>query len=309
MLHEMLTYLVSKGHDCTVRLPISTLSPYDLDGVKVDIDSWKDTRADIAQSDIIISYLNRQGYVINLCEFENLHRSLPLVIIHHNTNGFHPIKMKNQTDNPKARWLYQIYNANHTKETINYPKPSMVLHPPVDPKRVKTKKGTKITLINTREEKGGKVWEELARILPDHQFLGVEGAYDVAGQIKPNLPNVENMGNVPDVKKIYAKTRILLMPSLRESYGRTAAEAMVSGIPVIAHPTPGLKECLGDAGIFINRADTNKWAEAIKELDDDANYKKASDKSLARAKEIEAARKSELAEMEEFLVKAINKEL
>ena len=309
MLHEMLTYLVSKGHDCTVRLPISTIKPYEIDGVKVDIDNWKETRADLQSTDLLISYLNRQGYVINLAEFENLHRSLPLVIIHHNTNGFHPLKMKNQTDNPKARWLYQIYNAEHTKATINYNKPSMVLHPPVDPKRVKTKKGTKITLINTREEKGGKLWEQLARLMPDHQFLGVEGAYDIAGQIKPDLPNVENMPNTSDIKKAYGKTRILLMPSERESYGRTGVEAMVSGIPVIAHPTHGLKESLGEAGIFCDRNNTDEWVAAVKALDDPEAYKAASDKALKRAKEVEAGRIRELAEMEEFFVRAINKEL
>lgn len=309
MLHEMMTYLVSKGHECVVRLPISTLQPYELDGVRVDVDSWKQTKAELQTADILISYLNRQGYVINLAEFENNHHSLPLVIVHHNTNGFHPLKMKNQSDNPKNRWLYQIYNAEHTKATLNYNKPSMVLHPPVDPKRVKTKKGTKITLINTREEKGGKLWEELARLLPDHEFLGVEGAYDLAGQVKPNLPNVEFLANTSDIKKAYSKTRILLMPSERESYGRTGVEAMISGIPVIAHPTAGLRESLGDAGIFIDRKDTQAWVEAIKKLEDPAEYKAASEKALARAKAIEAGRIKELAEMEEFFIKAINKEL
>ncbi|MFE4971343.1 glycosyltransferase [Kitasatospora sp. NPDC056651] len=52
-------------------------------------------------------------------------------------------------------------------------------------------------------------------------------------------------------ERVYARSRVVLMPSSHESWGRVGVEAFASGIPVIAHPTPGLAECLGHAGIYV----------------------------------------------------------
>ena len=97
------------------------------------------------------------------------------------------------------------------------------------------------------------------------------------------------------------------MPSLYESYGRTAVEAMCSGIPVIAAPTPGLKESLGDAGIFADVEKPQEWVEAIKKLDDPEEYKKASLKCLKRAEEVELMTAQELDTMEHFIMDILNK--
>ena len=59
------------------------------------------------------------------------------------------------------------------------------------------------------------------------------------------------------------------MPSDYESWGMVGVEAMHSGIPVIAHPTPGLRESLADAGTFIDRGDVDAWEAAIRRLYDD----------------------------------------
>ena len=91
------------------------------------------------------------------------------------------------------------------------------------------------------------------------------------------------------------------MPSLYESYGRTAVEALVSGIPVIASPTPGLKESLGDAGIFCDAEKPEQWVEAIKSLDDPERYKAQSRKCSDRFKAIEGEREKELKRFEDFL--------
>jgi glycosyltransferase involved in cell wall biosynthesis len=57
-----------------------------------------------------------------------------------------------------------------------------------------------------------------------------------------------------------------MVPSVHESCGMAAVEALASGIPVIAHPTPGLREALGDAGTFVDRPDVRGWVAAIREL-------------------------------------------
>jgi glycosyltransferase involved in cell wall biosynthesis len=42
-----------------------------------------------------------------------------------------------------------------------------------------------------------------------------------------------------------------------------AAEAIAHGVPVIAHPTPGVIENLGDAAVYVDRDDIDGIAEAI----------------------------------------------
>jgi glycosyltransferase involved in cell wall biosynthesis len=74
--------------------------------------------------------------------------------------------------------------------------------------------------------------------MPRQGFLFVVGAY--GRQVRPRLANVQV---IPPVawdrmrEAVYARTRVLLMPSEYESYGRCGVEAAHAGVPTIAHPT------------------------------------------------------------------------
>ena len=93
----------------------------------------------------------------------------------------------------------------------------------------------RITLINLCENKGARLFWALAARMPKTQFLAVKGAYGT--QIVQDLPNVEVQEHVPGDQmrdKVYARTRVLLVPSSYESWGRVAVEAMASRL---AHMT------------------------------------------------------------------------
>ena len=78
------------------------------------------------------------------------------------------------------------------------------------------------------------------------------------------------------------------MPSKEETWGRTAIEAMSSGIPVIANPTPGLKECCQDAALFVERNDIQEWSRLINRLCNDTSfYQEFSNRGKIRAKQLE----------------------
>jgi glycosyltransferase involved in cell wall biosynthesis len=68
------------------------------------------------------------------------------------------------------------------------------------------------------------------------------------------------------MREVWSQTKVVLMPSEYESYGMVAAEACVNGIPVIAHPTKGLVECLDSAGLFIPRDDTDGYERTLRLL-------------------------------------------
>lgn len=139
-----------------------------------------------------------------------------------------------------------------------------------------------ITLINANENKGVHQFLELARRMPDRKFLGVLPYY---GELRvPSAPsNVEWIPFDDDIRNVLRKTRILLMPSQSESFGRVAVEAMVNGIPVLyTKPLPpnnkntistdGVAEWIGDAGIQCQRDRPEEWITAITELDDEQIY-------------------------------------
>jgi glycosyltransferase involved in cell wall biosynthesis len=152
--------------------------------------------------------------------------------------------------------------------------------------------GDKITLINANQNKGTHVLYEIARRMPKYNFLGVLPYY--GERTLPTSPpqNIEWVKFDDDIRNILRQTRILLMPSYYESYGRVAVEAMINGIPVIysrpmvksLYPggsTEGLDAWIKPAGISANRDDFSEWCTEIEKLDDAETYAAKSEESKA----------------------------
>ncbi len=82
------------------------------------------------------------------------------------------------------------------------------------------------------------------------------------------------------------------MPSIwEEAYGRSAIEAQLSGIPVIASRRGGLPEAVGEGGILLEPdADTGLWVDAIQSAYGNPElYKELSDKALRNASRVEVS--------------------
>jgi glycosyltransferase involved in cell wall biosynthesis len=143
----------------------------------------------------------------------------------------------------------------------------------------------------------------VARLLPDTRFLAVQGGYGDQGIPKVVPSNVEVIEPTDDpTGEIYARTRILLVPSIYESWGRVGAEAASSGIPVIASATPGLQESLSYAGLFRDPERPAHWAEAITALADPDVYAAYSEMACRRAREVWAETQAQLERLERFIV-------
>lgn len=178
-----------------------------------------------------------------------------------------------------------VFNSQALAESVDCQGPSVVCHPPVVADEYRTEPGDRVTLINLSEAKGGELFWRLARC-SDRKFLGVRGGYGI--QYIDQAPNVEVIPTTPNMRDdVYARTRILLMPSERETWGMTAVEAMASGIPVIAHRTPGLVESIGSAGIFVDRDNGQGWLDEIERLHDEDEWAEASKRALERSAELD----------------------
>lgn len=67
----------------------------------------------------------------------------------------------------------------------------------------------------------------------------------------------------PAVATAYAGADVIFCPSLEESFGRVAAEAMAVGRTVVASDLPALREVLGAAGVYFPRGDASAAAAAL----------------------------------------------
>lgn len=183
-----------------------------------------------------------------------------------------------------------------TREKMSVPADSIVLWPPIDADGVRANQaGDAITMVNLMPEKGGRLFWSVCERLPDVPFMGVRGGWGKKRQIVPKpLPrNASVMNHVRAVRKVYARTRVLLYmrgpdtgPDWLNGVGLTALEASVNGIPTIAHPGAGLKESLGAAGTWVDSDDPDDWAAAIRRMLEPEVYAERSQAARERAAEV-----------------------
>ncbi|WP_416672246.1 glycosyltransferase family 4 protein [Egbenema bharatensis] len=132
-----------------------------------------------------------------------------------------------------------------------------------------------ITFINLVREKGASIAIEVARQLPQEKFLFIKGKWIYSDAIQNSflkqaaeLPNVTIWEHQNDMRKVYAVTDILLVPSqYEETFGRVIVEAQVNEIPVIAANVAGIPYTIGKGGILIEPIDKPQfYVDAIKSL-------------------------------------------
>lgn len=313
MAHHVNKYLVSKGHHVRVILQQYKGQIYSYEGVevfpasgRVDAFQWADvlmTHLDFSQFTIAMAMTVRKPII------HFVHNDIRYESIHHAPRGQHI-----------------VYNSNWIKNKIGYTWPGVVLHPPCDMKyyNVGGDPNGAITLISLNERKGGYIFKKIAEAMPDRKFIGVVGSYDNPGSLALNQqqiidmmpPNVEIVPNSPDILSVYKRTRLLLMPSDYESWGRTATEAMCNGIPVICTPTDGLMENCGSAADYVGEplispepgeaavkvGTVKDWVKALEKYDDATYY--ANKSVLCRQRAAELNPEKELEALEQFILNA-----
>lgn len=175
-----------------------------------------------------------------------------------------------------------------------------LLHPAVNLDRYVVEQNSHkyITMINPVVVKGIVPFLHLAAGLPARKFLIVEG-WGTPPQVLDvirKLPNVTYMKRQVDMRTVYGKSHILVVPSQwEEAFGRVIVEAQINGIPVLASAVGGIPEALGDGGVLVKDFRNPKaWLDGMIKLE--ARYSELS--ALAR---INARRFSVENAVEKFL--------
>lgn len=83
-------------------------------------------------------------------------------------------------------------------------------------------------------------------------------------------------GTVPRerVYELLDESDVYVMPSHAEGFGVAVVEAMAAGLPVVISDIPIFHEVVGDPGVYFDPSDSNKLAERILDLADDAEYRR-----------------------------------
>ena len=88
---------------------------------------------------------------------------------------------------------------------------------------------------------------------------------------------VETVGLLQDVRELYGRVDVVIMPSRQESFGRVAAEAMLNGLPVVASDLPAVREVVEDgaSGLLVPAGDQGAFNTAVRKLVEDSGLRAA----------------------------------
>lgn len=302
MANTMLQALGEAGHEvhvCTSEMPEGP-SMYTHGAVTVHCRRGVKASADCAmrmRPDVLVSH--HQDAVKAIMLGKRL--GVPSVFIQHNTFAVDQQSLRLDPD-------LVVFNSDWiARQWSKRARTWMVVNPPVRPSEHETTPGDCVTLVNLSQHKGVQMWSRLARHFPNTPFLGVKGSH--GQQITwGHPPNCEIIGQTSNMRdEVWCRTRVLLMPSVYESWGMAGVEAMASGIPVLANGTPGLRESLGGAGIFpgglasvstpvpetyrvMQRGAVAAWTSALKPLlENQQAWDEASTRARIRSKELDPA--------------------
>ena len=148
-----------------------------------------------------------------------------------------------------------------------------VIYPFIDVEEYRVeRRGEKILHVNPSLHKGIDVTYEVAQRMPDEEFIvagtPTTNSEEMAANIG-DLPNVDMRGYVDDMRDVYRESKLVIMPSKAETFGRVPIEAGISGIPTVGSDTGGLPEAVGSDDLVVEGFDPEQYVEGIRTIERD----------------------------------------
>ena len=286
-IHGLARHMIAQGHQVTVMCKSYTRNipkMQTVDGVRV-IYGIRDQREALkAAKELPPDIVCCQWGVYNYALIVSDALDLPCYYFVHSAFGYEEIAGRGMLN----RFTGMIFNSAALRAELGGH--GTFCHPPIMlDKCVVAEPGFDpmdneyITLVNLNPNKGGDLFYDIARAMPERKFLGVAGGYGKQ-ILDPEKPaNVEIIGTGQVMKDVYAKTKLLLMPSDSESYGMVGVEAQHNGIPVVATDLPTLRYSLGDGAVYAER-NVSSFVNAINKALVKSKYASLSTNSKQNAK-------------------------
>ncbi len=88
--------------------------------------------------------------------------------------------------------------------------------------------------------------------------------------------DIEWLGQVPDMRALYATSHIVCLPSYREGMAKVLIEAAACGKPVVTTDVPGCRDAVlaGETGLLVPVRDVQELAAAIRRLIEDSTLRR-----------------------------------
>ena len=123
------------------------------------------------------------------------------------------------------------------------------------------------------ELKGIDLILKLSKIIPADFQIVLAGGYSSEWD-NGNVKFIGSITDVDELVKLYGMADVLINPTLQETFGKTTAEAMACGTPVVALNASATPELVGtdsSCGILIDDKDKEKFLNAIELLTNEGN--------------------------------------
>ncbi len=181
-----------------------------------------------------------------------------------------------------------VYISEWVRDRAGTTRPEdLVLTPPAFDDVVAIGPRDAIGFVKPLPHKGVELVYKIARRLRDRRFVILRGEWQDLERIQ-ELPNIEFLEPVVDMRDFWARIRVVLMPSLSEDAGTVAQEATRNGVPCISSDVEGLRETNG-GGIRLPTDNVSRWINAIRILDNPTQYQRVVERQRAHLDSLDHA--------------------
>ena len=119
------------------------------------------------------------------------------------------------------------------------------------------------------QAKGYQIFNQLAEQLSDEYQIVLVGDYSKLDKVNAKIIHIGTVHDIDYLVQIYSMADVFVNPTIQETFGKTTAEALACGIPIVAYNGTATPELVGEdgkCGILVNSLNTDDYKTAIENV-------------------------------------------